>query len=566
VILTCAMRRHLGLGMCGVALMLLVGCNEAKKKKPAAASTPVAKQDPAKKGTAADKSKTTPGKKDDTKAKDKKLEKKNDDAGWEGIATRSGGPSKQISTPMRDETRNFGGTGRDGNDDIPRHSFQSNMSMPASGESAFDRIEGEIKAAAGDRKTLVVYVCDQAASQMVGLLADRASRLLKGSGTPSAVQKNLSAAVVSFGDEVKIVTPEPVTDGAALAKAMNEVKGSSTPGKLAYKAVGTAAETFGKYRGQDYEVLFVVIADEAVSDEEALKAAVAKLKRDYIPVYAFGSPVPFYSNQQKATSGKPAGASWGIEHITVYTPARLNDNDYSDSGYGNFGLERIARMTDGKFFRARGSSNGWSADSTGDIKPDLIRKYAPEYISEADYKAKADENKARKALLEASKLVVDAQFEPPVMSFAGGTGDNQARLANQITMAQRKAAAPQQEFEKILTMLQAGESDRTKLGSPRWEASFDLALGRAYAAVARTLGYNKMLAQIKQGKAFADPSHNQWMLVSSPNFAGDSQLNTMAKKSREYLQRVVDNHPGTPWADIASKELTSECGWDWQEN
>ncbi len=141
---------------------------------------------------------------------------------------------------------------------------------------------------------------------MVGRLADRVSRLLKGSGTASTVQQNLSAAVVSFGDEVKVLTPEPVTEGAALAKAMNEVNGSSTPGKLAYKAIATAADTFAKYRGQDYEVLFVILADEAAPDEEALKTAVAKLKRDYIPVYAFGSPEPFYSKDQKIVPGKPA--------------------------------------------------------------------------------------------------------------------------------------------------------------------------------------------------------------------------------------------------------------------
>ena len=161
-------------------------------------------------------------------------------------------------------------------------------------------------------------------------------------------------------------------------------------------------------------------------------------------------------------------------------------------------------------------------------------------------------------------MVVDAQFEPPVLTFLAA-GDDQARFANAITGAQRKAAAPQQEFEKILSVLQAGEADRNKLGSPRWEAAFDLALGRTYAAVARTLGYNKMLAQLKQGKTFTDPKHNMWELVPSTNFSGDSQLNTMAKKSREYLQRVVDNHPGTPWADIANKELQFECGWDWKE-
>jgi hypothetical protein len=564
--LTSAARRHLGWLSCCLALVLSagVGCNE-KKAKPKSDAKAVAK---------AEKEKL-----EQAKAKAAEEEKAKAAAKKKAEQLPPIGSKSMIATPPKDRKRTEGfSTSVQGREGFGNSEWQAGLgssnssgmsgggAMGLGSDSAFDRVEAEIRAAAGDRKTLVVYICDQAASQMVNRLADRASRLLKGSGTASTIQQNLSAAVVSFGDDVKVVTPSPVNDSASLAKALNEVKGNSPPGKLAYKAVATAADTFGKFRNQDYEVLFVMLADEAAPDEEALKTALAKLKRDNIPVYAFGTPQPFFSKDLKISAGKPAGASWGVEHITVYTPAKLNDADYVDSGYGNFGLERITRLTEGKFFRSRGrTSTGWATDANGDIKPELIRKYAPEYISEAEYKAKAEENKARNALLEASKLVIDAQFEPPVMTFLAGDDENQARFATAITAAQRKAAAPQQEFEKILTVLQAGEADRGKLGSPRWEAAYDLALGRAYAALARTLGYNKMLAQVKQGKAFTKPTSNTWELVSSPNFAGDSQLNTMAKKSREYLTRVVEQHPGTPWADIASKELMSDCGWDWEE-
>jgi hypothetical protein len=56
-----------------------------------------------------------------------------------------------------------------------------------------------------------------------------------------------------------------------------------------------------------------------------------------------------------------------------------------------------------------------------------------------------------------------------------------------------------------------------------------------------------------------------WELVPSDNFSGDSELNTLAKKSREYLNRVKDEHPYTPWGDIAVSELAFQPGWDWEE-
>jgi hypothetical protein len=39
----------------------------------------------------------------------------------------------------------------------------------------------------------------------------------------------------------------------------------------------------------------------------------------------------------------------------------------------------------------------------------------------------------------------------------------------------------------------------------------------------------------------------------------------MAQKANVYLRRVIDEHPETPWALIAKKELDSPFGWKWQE-
>ncbi len=329
-----------------------------------------------------------------------------------------------------------------------------------------------------------------------------------------------------------------------------------------------AAQEFGKFRDQDYEVLFVLVATEAEADEEQLKQVAPLLKRNFIPVYSSGRPEPFYAKGLKPVEGKPATASWKIEHITLYTPARINEELYNDSGYGNFGLERICRASEGgKFFRATTgrSPTGWDTEANGEIKANLLAKYAPDYISKADYENQLNANKAKSALVKASTRLVEAEFEPPQLSFPGGDGENQARINTAITEAQKKAANPGAEFQAVLDILAAGEADRGKLNNPRWEAAFDLALGRAYAAMARTLGYNIMLASLKNGKSFTKPNSTMWVLKPSDNFEMNSQLITMSKKSREALQRVVANHPGTPWADIAQKELAAQCGWVWEE-
>jgi hypothetical protein len=106
--------------------------------------------------------------------------------------------------------------------------------------------------------------------------------------------------------------------------------------------------------------------------------------------------------------------------------------------------------------------------------------------------------------------------------------------------------------------------DRPKLTQPRWQAGYDLALGRALAAMVRTEGYNAMLARAKQGMEFTKKS-DVWKLVPSDNILSGSVLIKEAERAREYLDRVVNEHPGTPWALLASRELETPLGWVWEE-
>ena len=44
-----------------------------------------------------------------------------------------------------------------------------------------------------------------------------------------------------------------------------------------------------------------------------------------------------------------------------------------------------------------------------------------------------------------------------------------------------------------------------------------------------------------------------------------SQTEKAAAQAEKYLQRVVAEHPGTPWAQIAAVELGRPLGYAWQE-
>ncbi|MEK6236891.1 MAG: VWA domain-containing protein, partial [Planctomycetales bacterium] len=113
--------------------------------------------------------------------------------------------------------------------------------------------------------------------------------------------------------------------------------------------------------------------------------------------------------------------------------------------------------------------------------------------------------------------------------------------------------------------LKAGESDRANLTRPRWQAGYDLAIGRSMAAVVRNEGYNAMLAEAKNGKKF-DGKNNTWILNHSDEVSVSSSLEKLAKQSRVYLERVIKEHPNTPWAYLAQKELETPFGWTWDQS
>ena len=120
-------------------------------------------------------------------------------------------------------------------------------------------------------------------------------------------------------------------------------------------------------------------------------------------------------------------------------------------------------------------------------------------------------------------------------------------------------------LNEIVTLLEQGEKDRTKIKEPRWQAAYDTAYGRALAMRVRSFGYNMTLAQMKANpKSFDKKGDNTWELVASDEITSGVQVKKMAAKAQEYLERVVNQHQGTPWAKLAERELSKPMGWSWK--
>lgn len=192
-----------------------------------------------------------------------------------------------------------------------------------------------------------------------------------------------------------------------------------------------------------------------------------------------------------------------------------------------------------------------------------MRRYKPDYVSTSTYNQRVRTNKARWALVNAAQKSRTGTLEAPRMRFPK---TDEAEFVRRVSRAQQGAAVLEPKMNQLYGILQAGESDRTNERSPRWQAGFDLAYGRVIAAKIRAESYNAMLALAKTKLKFENPKNNTWVLVADDVISTGGKQEKLAEKAKTYLNRVIAEHPGTPWAMLADRELQTPIGWRWKES
>ena len=194
--------------------------------------------------------------------------------------------------------------------------------------------------------------------------------------------------------------------------------------------------------------------------------------------------------------------------------------------------------------------------------PQIMRRYRPDYVPAEEYLKRAESNRARAALLLAAKKSWVETLDEPVLRFVRRSGPESA---NSLGQAQKVAAKAEPALLDLYNVLKEGEADRARETTPRWQAGYDLAMGRVLASLVRVQAYNARLAEANRGMPFKGANNNTWVLVPSDDISFDSRLAGTAAKAKEYLQGVINYHPGTPWELLAKRELETPLGWAWTE-
>jgi hypothetical protein len=478
----------------------------------------------------------------------------------------------------------------------------------AGAAGAVDRITQEILLSLDERPTLVVWLFDQSASLMQQReeIAQRFERVyselkILAEGGAEQFKKHgdepLMTQVYAFGSTFNRMLKEPTSDVALMQEAIGRIERDDTGIEYVFSAVLQSATDFQKLRkvnrltgARERNVMIIVVSDEAGDDVNRLDECSTFCSKWEIPVYVIGVPAPFGREETRVRWVDPdpeydqtpqwALVSQGPETVMPervdldYVGGGFEEFEEIDSGFGPFGLTRLAYETGGIYFAVhpnreigrairQSETSNYSAYLRYFFDPEVMRRYKPDYVSRQTYMERLMANKCRQSVVQAAQVSRIGALQPPLLVFPKL---DEAAFTNAVSQAQRAAALLEPKMNQLYEILKLGEQDRDQEISPRWRAGYDLAYGRVLAGKVRTEAYNGMLAMAKTKLKFTDEKNNTWVLQPADSIETGSQAKTLAEKAQSYLRRVVTEHPGTPWAMMAERELATPLGWTWKEH
>lgn len=437
-----------------------------------------------------------------------------------------------------------------------------------------DRLTFEIMASLKEKKTLVVWMMDESTSMKKrrAAVAERFENIYKQLGLLDVETKNgiLKSAIVSFGKDFHFISKDATDDVDLLTKLVKENIPDDESGKEnIFTAVEAAVKKYRDYRSREHRnCIMVIVTDERGDDFDKLDQCIQATAAAGFKVFCVGNAAPF--GQEKGY------VQWvyedgGTEELPVdqgpetVAPEHVNlpfwgvaggDLVRMTAGLGPYALTRLCAETQGVYLIAEDTGRGVRFD------PAVMRNYLPDYRPIKFYTKDLTANRAKTVLVDAARKTLGERTPTPEVIFRA---DTDAALRTELADAQKPLAVLDYKLNEIVTLLEQGEKDRAKIKEPRWQAAYDTAYGRALAMRVRSFGYNMMLAQMKANpKAFEKKEDNTWELIASDEITTGVQVKKMAAKAQESLERVVNQHQGTPWAKLAERELSKPMGWSWK--
>jgi von Willebrand factor type A domain len=446
-------------------------------------------------------------------------------------------------------------------------------------EGAVDRIATEIVRRLEQGRTLVVWAFDASGS----LQAER-QRLVKHIDTVYthisqldeshlSSDNGLMTMVVAFGHDHRALLPKPTAERSEIIEAIQRIPQDETGIETTFATVADIVQHWGHYKdshNQTYRTMVIVVTDEVGDDEVRLEDAIALAQKAKVPVYVLGSQAIFGRTEGHVDYVDPK-----TKHVFHNVPVRQGPESVAleqirlpfwyggaqyevvEAGFGPYALSRLATATGGIYFITRFDTRRMGFD------PARMREYRPDWVRREEYERDVSHSALRQAVLTAAQITQQRLPGMPTLNFPAADGPEfKDAMSNNQAIAERTAYT----VDEALGPINAAAKLRDHEKSRRWQAHYDLIRGRLLAMKVRCYEYNWACARMKKdAPKFSNPKSNAWHLVPDEAIQYSKNAAAAGQEALLLLRRVVDEHPATPWALLAQRELENPLGFKWTE-
>jgi hypothetical protein len=195
--------------------------------------------------------------------------------------------------------------------------------------------------------------------------------------------------------------------------------------------------------------------------------------------------------------------------------------------------------------------------------PARMREYKPDWVRRDEYANEVNRSALRQAILAAAQITQQKLPGMPSLNFPAADGPEfKDSMSNNQAIAERTAYT----VDEALGPINAVAKLRDREKSRRWQAHFDLIRGRLLATKVRCYEYNWACARMKKNTPkFSNAKSNSWRLVPDQGIQYSEKAAAAGREAQSLLRRVVEDHPATPWALLAQRELENPLGFKWRE-
>jgi len=445
---------------------------------------------------------------------------------------------------------------------------------------ALDQVAREILQHLALHKLTVIWLFDESESmkddqQAIKSKFDRVASELKAHLEEDKKSAGaLSHAIVGFGRDIHYELEKPTLDVDKIGKAIDQLRVDDTGTENTLHAIQDVIQKYGRSMARDRGLLIVLVTDESGDDGGSIEEARQLAVKEKVPIYVIGRQSLFGYDRAHLKYVDPVTKD-------VYWPAIRRGPETADvellqwdglherwdeqpSGFAPYELARLAKDTGGIYFllpseetmRVRTREKAYSIAT--------LKEYVPDYAGRLAYADRRSKSELRRSLREVIEVTKGFSFRRhyPI---------DPAALVPAIEAQYNAVTERLNVLVAIEKRLRALAKARDREPEKRWQAHYDLMLAQVVAYQIKAYEYRACLEEMakKPPRPKTMPNANlvvEWVLDHSGHRkAPKEKTEKVYAEAARLLKQVIERHPKTPWADLASDELARGLGVQWNE-